>query len=702
MACAVLGLFQLVEAATLFRDAASRYALFHAAPTCGGALGAACLTLSTGVAICALSLPPRQVFGRQMAWLSLLNASFACLIPISYLFDPGIAYLATLKPLIYPTSSLCFCLINLAILLGPLSPALVRTSFSRQPGAVIIRYLGAWGLATVLLFCLLREAKWIKSGQDTAFFVPTFSVACVAALWHAAAVLNQQQFKQAQALQMAERGVKYCSQRMQTLEAEKLLVAQILRAAQSYSIIATDCTGTITLFNEGAVRMLGYSANEVVGQVSPVIFHSQSEIKQRAGKLGIEPSFALFKRWAESEIGNERTWTYIRKDGTSLIVDLTLTPVMSEAARLIGYVGIARDVTQELQDREDLDAFFNMGQELKCIADIHGCMRRVNPAFSRIVGRSSKDLLHHSFASFVHPEDVYGFTEVLERLPSDSTLAAFENRWRCQDGSYRFIAWHALPCSKSGHLYLCGWDVTEIRARAEQKDAQAQFEKQLIGIVSHDLRNPVGAINLTAAATLRQCLLPNKARKNIERIGRASSRMERMIHDLLDFTQARLGGSLKVIVQDVNVHQLVVEAVDELQLLANCRQLRLNMSGSKRGYVDPDRFVQVIGNLVSNALHYSPLQTRVTVTLKADEGGTQLSVHNAGSPIPAQLQARLFEPLQRNHLGSSNPARSIGLGLYIVSKVMEAHKGNVQVVSSREAGTTFTLYFPPRASGVTS
>ncbi len=230
------------------------------------------------------------------------------------------------------------------------------------------------------------------------------------------------------------------------------------------------------------------------------------------------------------------------------------------------------------------------------------------------------------------------------------------------------------------------------RLMALEKE-RALFEQQLIGIVSHDLRTPISAITLAAATLLRRPDLEERQRRTLLRVLTSAERAHRMIRDLLDFTQARLGGGLPVVRGPGDVHATVRQGVEEVEESHAGRAVVLEQTGSGDGLWDADRLAQVVGNLLANALHYSPPGTPVRVTSRGEEGAVVLTVHNEGTPIPPELLPRLFHPMQRGEERVSQ-ARSVGLGLYIVDQVVRAHGGTIEVVSTAEAGTTFTVRLP--------
>jgi PAS domain S-box-containing protein len=130
------------------------------------------------------------------------------------------------------------------------------------------------------------------------------------------------------------------------LERERARLSGVLRAATEYAIIGCERSGSISVFNEGAQRMLGYRADELRG-ASPLFFHDPEEVAARAAELGIAPGFEVFIVLAQQGEPETREWTYLRKDGRRVPVSLTVTAMRDDASQLIGFVGIARDLTRE-------------------------------------------------------------------------------------------------------------------------------------------------------------------------------------------------------------------------------------------------------------------------------------------------------------------------------------------------------------------
>jgi signal transduction histidine kinase len=241
----------------------------------------------------------------------------------------------------------------------------------------------------------------------------------------------------------------------------------------------------------------------------------------------------------------------------------------------------------------------------------------------------------------------------------------------------------------------------EVHAAAVSMQERVEFEQQLIGVVSHDLRNPLSTIRLSAQV-LRARSKDEAQRGVIERILRATTQADRMIRDLLDFTQARLGSGIPVDLGAGDFHATVRQVLSDLGALHPERQVLVEQSGPGEGSWDPGRLTQLAMNLIGNAYQHSPAGTPIQVVSSVEGGSATLRVTNAGPPIPADLLPRLFEPLRRGRsVSSSSKTGSIGLGLFISQEIARAHGGRIDVTSN-ERGTTFTAQLPVAPAPIAS
>jgi signal transduction histidine kinase len=217
------------------------------------------------------------------------------------------------------------------------------------------------------------------------------------------------------------------------------------------------------------------------------------------------------------------------------------------------------------------------------------------------------------------------------------------------------------------------------------------FRDQFIGVLSHDLRTPLAAITTAAALLGAPEDDPQRRSRVVRRIMSSAQRMERLFAELLDLTRARLGGAIPVRRRPVDLAQVCDEAMLEIQDACPEAVLRLDACGNLRGLWDADRLAQVVSNLVGNAIQHGD-GTPITLTAQDEGQSVTLAIHNGGSPIPADVLPRIFEPLTRAAGGPDR--RSIGLGLFIARAIVAAHGGEIEASSSPDIGTTFTVKLP--------
>lgn len=354
------------------------------------------------------------------------------------------------------------------------------------------------------------------------------------------------------------------------------------------------------------------------------------------------------------------------------------------------------------------------------VTSADGAIRRVNETFCAWIGRSAAELQGKRFHDLLAdggrslqqaeggpwPSMQTALAEVqLELVHGEGgTVPVVVNAtWRrgpggpgaAPDGAVDIAVFIALGRRQHER------ELSQARDRAEEllaseREAQqrAELAELLIGIVSHDLRNPLQAVSFGASALGAVDLGEHAA--IVRRIAASAERANRLITDLLDFTQARLGGGLRITPRELDLHQVVADCLDEVTAAWPGRQLRHQRVGFGAGLVDPDRLAQVVSNLVNNALVYGTPEEPVTITSTVSGAELMLLVHNNGPPIPEPVRPQLFEPLRRGEREQRPGLRNVGLGLYIVREIARAHAGEVSVCSTLEGGTTFAVTLPRR------
>lgn len=363
----------------------------------------------------------------------------------------------------------------------------------------------------------------------------------------------------------------------------------------------------------------------------------------------------------------------------------------------------------------DDDALYDGAACGLLLTDRDGVILKANLTFCRWLGVQRRDLCGMRFEDLLTAGGrifqqthvgpllrLQGFvTEVkLELLKADGEpVPVLVNALRRESGSHE---WHDLAVFVVRDRHAYEKELLYARKQAEQLAAaelvaqqaardRALFTDQMIGIVSHDLRNPLSTI-LLGATWLQRSNLDEKPKAYLGHIIDAAQRAARLVNDLLDFTAARIGGGIRIDRKPIDLHATVADCVAELAIAWPGSVLRHVATGYGACMADSRRLFQVIENLVGNAVAYGDAQAPIVVTSHIGDGDCSVSVHNQGPPIPSELLPTLFQAMVRG-TSTSSPARNVGLGLYIVHEIARAHGGSVAVTSTAEAGTTFTFTF---------
>jgi signal transduction histidine kinase len=301
------------------------------------------------------------------------------------------------------------------------------------------------------------------------------------------------------------------------------------------------------------------------------------------------------------------------------------------------------------------------------------------------------------------PLQVIALMEALERQ-EEAVLAVRESSWRSAalTGVVVFAgATLALLVLMVAAARTVRVEIRERERLADALQAQLGLQQQLMAIVSHDLRNPLASMKIGAELLSRSSNLSDQVREDASRILSNARRMERLIRDLLDFTRLHGGVALPLVRVEAELVELTRRAVSDLGRDAEGR-VTVEGRGDVGGVWDPDRLEQVVSNLVSNALKYGPPLRPVRMVIDGRGVDVALAVTDEGGSLTPAEQESLFQPFRPGRSADGEVRHSVGLGLYVVRRIAEAHGGQVTVDSAIGRGTTFTVRLPrgraPRAA----
>jgi PAS domain S-box-containing protein len=326
-----------------------------------------------------------------------------------------------------------------------------------------------------------------------------------------------------------------------------------------------------------------------------------------------------------------------------------------------------------------------------------------NETWLAFTGRTLEQEMGDGWAEGVHPEDLERC--VAHYLQNFGRRQAFEMEYRLRrhDGEYRWIFDRGVPFTDDagafgGFIGSC----VDVDERRKAQDAQRQhseeqlalardFEKWILAIVSHDIRNPLGNM-LFAAHGLQHLSEPGTpVRKNAEVVMRGVKRIEHIVGDLLDLSREREGRGITVNPKPADLGAMCREIINELESIARDREIRLECDIDVRGVWDEHRIMQAISNLASNALQHGKPGSPVQVSVTGDSQAVAVEIRNRGE-IPQAILARVFEPFRSGqHHGSRGGG--LGLGLFIARSIAKAHGGALDVISADDE-TVFRLRLP--------
>ena len=237
-------------------------------------------------------------------------------------------------------------------------------------------------------------------------------------------------------------------------------------------------------------------------------------------------------------------------------------------------------------------------------------------------------------------------------------------------------------------------DTTEIKRTQAELNLAVAFREQLMGILGHDLRNPVSAVRGIAGLLQLDESLPAKTKDALARIDQAAKRMSEMIETILDFTRIQFHHCLPVSRSNMDFGELCRNVVDETLAGHSSREISVEISGDPRLHCDYARMAQVVSNLLGNALTHGDKKAPVQLIVKTAPKLVTLDVTNRGPTISCEQAKTLFEPfVQGRANGNPGQCRGLGLGLYIAKQVVASHGGALSV-HSWDGMTTFSVALP--------
>lgn len=511
-------------------------------------------------------------------------------------------------------------------------------------------------------------------------------------------------------------------------DAEDLLQGEerfrlLVESVRDYAIFMLDPGGRVLTWNAGAERFKGYQAAEIIGQHFSVFY----------------PAEALARRLPEYELQVAReTGTFedegwrVRKDGSLFWANVVITAVRDANGQLLGFAKVTRDLTQRRGHEEDLrrseERFRLLVEGVADYAifmlDVNGRIATWNVGAERIKGYTAHEIIGQHFSIF-YPEEVRGSGWLDHELQVAAEKGSFvDNGWRLRKDGTKFWANVTITALRDDTGQLVGYakltrDLTESKRleaielasqqRQEMLDAErnarvaaqqaTRIKDEFLATLSHELRTPLSAILGWTQVLLRGGTPkePDAQRRAIEVIDRNARSQVQLIDDLLDLSRITTG-KFRLDLHQVSMLSVVEAAVDSATPAAEAKGIRLKaILGSSRDIISGDsaRLQQVVWNLLTNAIKFTPKGGQVQVVLQRVNSHIELSVSDTGIGIPTSFLPHVFDRFSQRDSSITRDFGGLGLGLAICRQLVELHGGSIRATSQGEGtGATFSVQLP--------
>ncbi|MGA8709600.1 MAG: PAS domain S-box protein [Steroidobacteraceae bacterium] len=497
----------------------------------------------------------------------------------------------------------------------------------------------------------------------------------------------------------------------------------LVESVRDYAIFMLDPNGIVLTWNAGAQRFKGYKADEIIGQ------HFSRFYPPDALARGL-PEHEL-KVASETGAFEDEGWR-VRQDGTLFWANVVITAVRDSHGQLIGFAKVTRDLTRRRSHDEDLRRseerlrllIEGVSEYAIFMLDPNGKVATWNVGAEKIKGYKASEIIGQHFSVF-YPEEAREARWPEHELQVAAEQGSFiDNGWRLRRDGTMFWANVTITALRDDTGKLLGYakltrDLTETKRVEAMEQANQQREEMLdaersarmaaqratrikdefLATLSHELRTPLSAILgwtqvLLKGETPRS---PDEQKRAIEVIDRNARAQVRLIDDLLDLSRI-MTGKLRLDLHQVSFGSVVESAVDSAMPAARAKGIRLKaMVETHQDIVSADstRLQQVVWNLLTNAIKFTPKGGQVQVLLQRVNSHLELSVGDTGIGIPAGYLPHVFDRFSQRDSSTTRMFGGLGLGLAICKQLVELHSGSIRAASQGEGkGATFSVELP--------
>lgn len=487
----------------------------------------------------------------------------------------------------------------------------------------------------------------------------------------------------------------------------------MVEGVRDYAIFMLDTTGHIVSWNEGAKRIKGWSANEIIGKHFST-FYTTEDLEDRKPERELRIAIATGKY-------EEEGWR-VRKNGSVFWANVVITALFNEQNKHIGFSKVTRDLTEKREHEESLrqseERYRSLVEQVTdygiFMLDEKGKIISWNEGAKRIAGYEESEIIGKYFSIFYPEEDILNGKPAYELKVARAEGKYEEEGWRVRkDGTVFWSSVVITAVYNNDGIHIGFSKVT--RDLTERKEAEKALREsyeryrllaeelkitnqelsyanqeleQFTSIVSHDLQEPIRSIkSFLKLIDIKLSNLQNEDLKNyITKAITAADRMRELIRNLLHYSQLSKG---EVVEEEVHVEDLVNEAVQNVRTSIEQSNAQITIE-TDIDTIEGDRvqLVQLIQNLLSNALKFTDSGTpKINIRSFREDGHVKFAISDNGIGIADADMNKIFEIFRRLHTKKEYPGT--GIGLAICKKIVDRHGGRIWPESKPGKGTTF-------------
>lgn len=491
---------------------------------------------------------------------------------------------------------------------------------------------------------------------------------------------------------LAQQAINLFELRLQTRQQqEQAALHKAILSSVGTAVLITDMAGVIRQASPGVLPLLGYEVDALVGQSLGLVLPDEERQLQPDT---VRPSFNC-----GSEQASLHELRAQHRKGQRIPVLFSLAPIAMDGSAQMGYLCILNDLSYR---EEALQRLQHIAEQLPGVvyqfqlySDGRSCFPYASEGLRDVYGLQPEEVREDASSVFarIHPDDLLAVTASIQTSAEHLSVWHREYRFLHPIKGLIWLEGRAMPQPRADDSILWHGFITDITQRKHLE----QMKNEFVSTVSHELRTPLTSIAGSLGLINGEALgpVPNAMREMLLIAQSNSQRLRQLIDDLLDMDKL-LAGKMSFIPQQLDIDSFLAECVTSHQGFARQHDVQLSYTGGPVAQVtaDPMRLQQVLSNLLSNALKFSPAGSQVLLSAQALGGQIRILVVDQGPGVPAEFVDRLFEKFSQADASDRRQKGGTGLGLAISKELMERMGGCIGFYPRPGGGSVFWVELP--------